>query len=76
MLLGFLKIVHDTFALQMRGQRAAATRLFLLRAAVGLRCGRIFVIGAASAVPLDRSSDIHALSFQLGFLKSASCSSR
>jgi len=40
MLLGFGQIVHNAFALQMRGQRVAATRL-CSGAAVG-RCGRIF----------------------------------
>ena len=52
--LGLGQIVHDAFALQMRGQWTAATRL-CSGAAVG-RCGRIFVIGAAVPLSFDRSS--------------------
>jgi hypothetical protein len=53
MLLGFGQIVHDAFALQMRGQSAAATRL--RSAPLSADAGGSFVVGAVSA-SFDRSS--------------------
>ena len=69
MLLGFGQIVHNAFPLQMRGQRAAATRL--CSGAAGRR-GRSFVIGTGSIV-LRQIFDVHSLSFQLRFEQRQLC---